>query len=629
MKDKDAAQTRISFDTVISEDYGDTVVEQNSKPDDVDNDAIQQLVDRFLNKGTLEEDKKTKINKEVLLLINSSKYWSVDNLQPEGSITSLADAQAWLMDYSKEAQKILHQVSISAWNYFVSVSPITKQLLDEAEEALRLFLKATSRQAKQFDIKSLNNAIVGRQLELIMVEGMNSLDDQEFAAYGKIQENINKIFTATDFCENEKQTPCILKFADILPMISTNNDPQQALVLWKNWRQTIGPNMTSIYEQLMKMTNQAAKLNGFENGGQMWRSPYDLSTRNHNKEIDLPKELDRVYEQIKPFYAQLHAYFRRQLGAVYKNVEGITKDGPIPVHLLKSNNGETWVNHYEETKPFDMEDEIPEELLSSFHKKNFTAKSMFTMAYRYIKHLGFEKLPPTFWTKSVFARNWSKDMICHPATAYDMMDGQDYRVKTCAQLGTYPYVTSSNATVGGACTGLGIPPTAVKEVIGVVKAYQTRVGTGPFPTEQLNEVGEKLQQIGLEWGVTTGRKRRCGWLDLILLRGASIINGFTLIALTKLDVLDTFEEIKVAVGYKLDGQVLTDPPAHAADWERIEVEYKSFPGWLETTSEMRSFDELPENCRNYVKFIENFVEVPIGFIGVGASREALIVRNLS
>lgn len=94
-------------------------------------------------------------------------------------------------------------------------------------------------------------------------------------------------------------------------------------------------------------------------------------------------------------------------------------------------------------------------------------------------------------------------------------------------LGTYPYVTSSNATVGGACTGLGVPPTAVKDVIGVVKAYQTRVGTGPFPTEQLNEIGEKLQNIGLEWGVTTGRKRRCGWIDLVLLRSASIINGFT------------------------------------------------------------------------------------------------------
>lgn len=193
-------------------------------------------------------------------------------------------------------------------------------------------------------------------------------------------------------------------------------------------------------------------------------------------------------------------------------------------------------------------------------------------------------------------------------------------------FGTYPFVTSSNSTVGGVCTGLGIPPTAVKDIIGVVKAYQTRVGAGPFPTEQFNEDGEKLQQIGKEVGVTTGRKRRCGWLDLILLRSATLINGFTAFAFTKLDVLDSFKEIKVAVGYKIDGKVLHFAPAKAADWDKIEVEYKTFQGWEATTSEIRKYDDLPQACRTFIEFIEVFVGVPIKYIGVGAAREALIVR---
>lgn len=194
-------------------------------------------------------------------------------------------------------------------------------------------------------------------------------------------------------------------------------------------------------------------------------------------------------------------------------------------------------------------------------------------------------------------------------------------------FGTFPYVTSSNSTVGGACTGLGIPPTSIKRVIGVVKAYQSRVGTGPFPTEQINEIGEKLQDIGKEVGVTTGRKRRCGWVDLFLLKHSHIVNGFTEFALTKLDILDTFPEIMVGVGYKLNGESLKSPPARAADWDVIEVEYKTFPGWLCKTSDIRKFEDLPETCQTYVKFIEDFVGVPIKFIGVGQSREALIVRQ--
>ncbi|CAI5453175.1 unnamed protein product [Caenorhabditis angaria] len=194
-------------------------------------------------------------------------------------------------------------------------------------------------------------------------------------------------------------------------------------------------------------------------------------------------------------------------------------------------------------------------------------------------------------------------------------------------FGTYPYVTSSNSTVGGACTGLGVPPTAISNVIGVVKAYQTRVGTGPFPTELFDDIGDKLQSIGKEVGVTTGRKRRCGWIDLFLLRRSAMINGYTAIALTKLDILDSFPTIKVAVGYKLNGQVLSAPPPQTNAWGQVEVEYKEFEGWQQPTVGIRKYEDLPEKCRQYIQFIEDFIKVPIVYIGVGAERESLIVRQ--
>ncbi|MFH4977600.1 hypothetical protein AB6A40_004309 [Gnathostoma spinigerum] len=193
-------------------------------------------------------------------------------------------------------------------------------------------------------------------------------------------------------------------------------------------------------------------------------------------------------------------------------------------------------------------------------------------------------------------------------------------------FGTYPYVTSSNATVGGAITGLGLPPSSIKEVIGVAKAYLTRVGSGPFPTELKNDIGDQLQQIGKEVGVTTGRKRRCGWLDLFLLKRANTINGFTGLALTKLDVLDSFATIKVAVGYKLNGVCLNAPPSRISDWNEVQVQYSEFPGWKTNISGVRNYAELPENCRKYVEFIEEYVGVPIKWIGVGEDRGSLIVR---
>ncbi|NXF22458.1 PURA2 synthetase, partial [Rhodinocichla rosea] len=191
-------------------------------------------------------------------------------------------------------------------------------------------------------------------------------------------------------------------------------------------------------------------------------------------------------------------------------------------------------------------------------------------------------------------------------------------------FGTYPFVTSSNCTVGGVCTGLGMPPQNVGEVYGVVKAYTTRVGIGAFPTEQDNEIGELLQQRGKEFGVTTGRKRRCGWLDLVSLRYVYMINGFTALALTKLDILDVFPEIKVGVAYKLDGELIPHFPANHEVLNKVEVQYKTLPGWVTDISNARTFDELPVNAQNYVHFIEKELGVPVKWIGVGKSRESMI-----
>ncbi|XP_012868269.1 PREDICTED: adenylosuccinate synthetase isozyme 1 [Dipodomys ordii] len=191
-------------------------------------------------------------------------------------------------------------------------------------------------------------------------------------------------------------------------------------------------------------------------------------------------------------------------------------------------------------------------------------------------------------------------------------------------FGTYPFVTSSNCTVGGVCTGLGIPPQNIGDVYGVVKAYTTRVGIGAFPTEQINEIGELLQNRGHEWGVTTGRKRRCGWLDLMILRYAHMVNGFTALALTKLDVLDVLGEIKVGIAYKLSGRRTPYFPANQEILQKVEVEYETLPGWKADTTSARKWEDLPPQAQSYVRFVENHVGVAVKWVGVGKSRESMI-----
>ncbi|KAH7512455.1 adenylosuccinate synthetase 2, chloroplastic [Ziziphus jujuba] len=194
-------------------------------------------------------------------------------------------------------------------------------------------------------------------------------------------------------------------------------------------------------------------------------------------------------------------------------------------------------------------------------------------------------------------------------------------------FGTYPFVTSSSPSAGGICTGLGIAPRVVGDLIGVVKAYTTRVGSGPFPTELLGEGGDLLRSAGQEFGTTTGRPRRCGWLDIVALKYCCQINGFSALNLTKLDVLSEFPEIRLGVSYKqIDGTPVKSFPSDLNLLEQLNVEYEVLPGWKCDISSVRNYSDLPKAARQYVERIEELVGVPVHYIGIGPGRDALIFR---
>ena len=191
-------------------------------------------------------------------------------------------------------------------------------------------------------------------------------------------------------------------------------------------------------------------------------------------------------------------------------------------------------------------------------------------------------------------------------------------------FGTYPFVTSSNTTAAGACTGLGIAPNKIGEVLGIFKAYTTRVGSGPFPTELFDEDGKTMSRVGNEFGATTGRPRRCGWLDLIALKYAIQINGVTQLIMMKGDVLSGFDTVKASVAYNYKGKEITHFP-YNIDPENVQAVYKSFPGWKEDLTGIKDGISLPESLKKYIKFIEDFVEVPVKMVSVGPDRTQTII----
>jgi adenylosuccinate synthase len=193
--------------------------------------------------------------------------------------------------------------------------------------------------------------------------------------------------------------------------------------------------------------------------------------------------------------------------------------------------------------------------------------------------------------------------------------------------GTYPFVTSSNTVSGSACCGAGVGPKAIDDVVGIVKAYTTRVGAGPFTTELFDDIGDYIQEKGAEFGATTGRRRRCGWLDMVVLNNAVRLNGLTGLAITKLDVLGGLEQIKICSAYLYKGKRMESFPANLKVLESCEPIYETLPGWEEDISHLRRYDDLPSNVRRYLKRIEELTGVPVQIISVGPGREQTIVLN--
>ena len=191
--------------------------------------------------------------------------------------------------------------------------------------------------------------------------------------------------------------------------------------------------------------------------------------------------------------------------------------------------------------------------------------------------------------------------------------------------GTYPYVTSSNPIAGGACTGAGVGPGKIDKVVGVVKAYTTRVGEGPFPTELHCEMGDTIREAGHEFGTVTGRPRRCGWLDACVVRYAGLLSGLDYMAITRLDILDSFDEIKMCVGYKYKGEILNEIPASLKVLADVEPVYETFPGWKQDISGIRSYDELPENAKKYLERMAEVTGVAVGIVSVGPNRDETII----
>jgi adenylosuccinate synthase len=191
--------------------------------------------------------------------------------------------------------------------------------------------------------------------------------------------------------------------------------------------------------------------------------------------------------------------------------------------------------------------------------------------------------------------------------------------------GTYPFVTSSNTTAGGAATGTGIGPTSITDVIGIVKAYTTRVGEGPLPSAMSPEMDEHVRALGGEFGATTGRPRRCGWFDSVLTRFASQVNGLTGVAVTKLDVLDTLDEVKIATAYRMpNGKVREFFPADTSSLTELEPIYETMPGWKESTCDVRKLEDLPKNARAYLDRIEELTNAPVRYVSVGTKRNQII-----
>lgn len=254
----------------------------------------------------------------------------------------------------------------------------------------------------------------------------------------------------------------------------------------------------------------------------------------------------------------------------------------------------------------------------NFYLKNYLKKETFAAKAIFDEYMGYaEILRPYLADVSVLL---DKALKANRRILFEGAQGTHLDV----DHGTYPYVTSSSTVAGNACCGSGLGPKSIDSVLGIIKAYTTRVGEGPFPTELFDCDGDKLQQQGAEFGATTGRKRRCGWFDAVVLKSAIRLNGLTCLAVTKLDVLSGLKTIKVCTGYEYNGQVYNEFPESTTVLEKCRPVYKEFPGWEENIENISEYGKLPENARKYLEYLQDIAGVPIDIVSVGPDREQTI-----
>ncbi len=320
---------------------------------------------------------------------------------------------------------------------------------------------------------------------------------------------------------------------------------------------------------------------------------------------------------IMPYHRDLDGASERRLGA---NEIGTTRRGIGPAYMDKASRMGLRIQ--------DLQDEhiLRKKLEAALPEKNDILSKLYDMPTYTVEQIAEEYLAYAERIKPHIAETSAIINRALKADQWVLFEGAQGTLLDLDH-GTYPFVTSSSPTAGGACTGAGVGPKAIDRVLGIAKAYITRVGSGPFPTELFDETGDLLTQVGGEYGTTTGRQRRCGWYDAVIVRNAVQVNGLTDLAITKLDVLSGMETIKVAVAYEYEGRRFNDLPCHQTVFHHAKPVYEELPGWTEDITGCRTFEELPKNARDYITFIEDLAETPVSIIAVGPSREQTIMRR--
>ncbi|MCH8942309.1 MAG: adenylosuccinate synthase [Bacteroidetes bacterium] len=308
----------------------------------------------------------------------------------------------------------------------------------------------------------------------------------------------------------------------------------------------------------------------------------------------------------------------------HKLLDNISEESTTKIGTTGRGIGPCYIDKYAR-KGIRIVDLLDKKILEEKIRKNLKEKNIIIKKVYERKELNVEEIVSQYMKFDEIIDKYIKDVPMFLNKA--ITDGKSVLLEGAqgtlldVDHGTYPFVTSSNPTSGGACTGTGISPTRIDAVIGIVKAYTTRVGEGPFPTELLNADGEKLRKVGAEFGATTGRPRRCGWFDACLVKYSSMINDTTYAALTKLDVLSSFDKINVCVGYEFEGKLLSTFPTNIEKLNMVKPIYETVEGWNEDISDCRSYAELPEATKNYLNFISEKSETKFGIVSVGPKRK--------